>query len=383
MFRTTQLIGTAVLAVGLASSAFGAGFTQGNLVVSRIGAVGSPTALGSSTAAVFLDEFTTVGSSVQAVAIPSSAHVKGFGMTLSGTSTAQGHLELSEDGRYLTMFGYDAPVGTTGPSTNAAFRGRTVTRISARGDAGILSNTRFEQSGATPRAAVTVDGSFFYTAADGGSGPSGGLRYVTAGSLVNGAILNATTTNIRTVNIYNGQLYIGASTGVGGEFRGVSSVGTGLPTGASNFTLLNGMGGNNVGNTDGTYDFFFASPTTLYLADDDFAAPSSGGLQKWTFNGTVWAKQWTALPGTNVGVRSLTGATDPSGAVILYAITSETSANRLVTLTDAGGSTAPAFATLATATTNTIFRGVEFAPVPEPTTLAAFGALAAMVLRRK
>ncbi len=380
MFSKSASVVAVIAGVGISQAAFAAAFTAGNLVVSRIG-VGSA-ALTGNTAAVFLDELTPAGSGVQSVAIPTAAFSKGFGMTIGGNSSSQGQLERSVDGRFLTIFGYDAPVGLAGPSSAASNRGRTIVRVSARGDQGILANTRIEQGGSTPRAAKTIDGSSYYTAADGGSGPSGGLRYHLAGAIVNGVLMNGTTTNIRTVNIFNNQLYIGASTAGGGvEARGVSTIGTGIPTASDTITILPGMGGSNTGLADSAYDFHFTNSSTLYIADDDFTAPASGGLQKWTRTGSVWSKQWTALAGTGIGVRSLTAAVTGSGTVI-YAVTSEATGNRIVTLTDTGVGT-PSFSTVSTAPTNTIYRGVEFSPIPEPASLAVLAGAGLLVARRR
>jgi hypothetical protein len=62
---------------------------------------------------------------------------------------------------------------------------------------------------------------------------------------------------------------------------------------------------------------------------------------------------------TNVGARGV--AVDFSGAQpVIYATTAETSANRLVSITDTGA--ASAVTTLATSGVNQLFRGVAFTP---------------------
>lgn len=357
--------------------------TQGNLVVTRI----NLEATAGNASATFVDEYTTSGSFVQALAMPTAASGSNFTLTMGGSSTSMGHLTRSADGQYVSLIGYDAPVGTTGPASNASFRGRTIGRIDFLGN--VDTSTRFEAAGTTPRAATSSNGSEYWATFDSGSGsPSpGGLRYVTHGAGTN-TLLNAATTNIRTVNIYNGQLYIGASTGVGGDFRGVSSVGTGLPTAATTFTLSPGMGGSNTGLSDSTYDFFFADANTLYLTDDDTTALASGGLQKWVFNGTTWAKVWTLLPAGTIGFRSITGVVDDAGGVQLYMISalgSGTAANAIMGVSDSLLSiTAPGGATtLATAGANQVFRGIEFTPVPAPGTAALLGLGGLFAARRR
>lgn len=375
-----RLARSIIVAAILASASTASAFTAGNLVVSRVG--DGSAALTGTTSAVFVDQFTTAGSLVNSLAMPTAASGANFAFTLGGTSSTQGQLTLSDDGRYVTLIGYDAPVGTTGPASNASFRGRTIARIDAGGS--IDTTTRFEAGGMTPRAAVSVDGSQYWTTADTGAAASGGLRYHVHGASVNGVQLNSTTTNIRTVNIFNNQLYIGSSTGVGGDFRGVSAVGSGLPTTASSFALLPGMGGSNTGNTDSTYDFVFADANTLYVADDDTSAPASGGLQKWTFDGATWTKAWTLVPDASTGLRSLAGRFQPTGAFEIFGITSVSSAGgatQLVQLVDAGAN--PTFTVLATAPANTTFRGVDFAPIPEPATLGLLIGGAILAIRRR
>ncbi len=375
--RRTLLLTSLVSTTVATSGALAASYTAGNLVISRIG-TGAAVLNGNATA-VFIDEYTTAGSNfANTVALPTSAVGTNNALTLGGTSTSQGQLTLSPDGKYLGIFGYDAPVGLASPSSAASNRGRTIGRISGAG--GVLTTTRFEAAGTTPRAATPIDDDEWYTTSDGGAGSPapGGLRYVPAG-ITSGTLLNATTTNIRTANIFNGQLYIGASTGVGGDFRGVSSVGTGLPTAAAAFALLPGMGVSNGGNTDSTYDFFFSDANTVYVTDDDTTAPASGGVAKWTYNGSTWAKQWTVNATGATGARSIAGRIQPTGAIELYAIASNTTTD-LFTILDTG-SGIPAAVTLASAPTNTVFRGVEFAPVPEPTTLGLIAGALTLIRR--
>ena len=47
-------------------------------------------------------------------------------------------------------------------------------------------------------------------------------------------------------------------------------------------------------------NFFFATPTTLYVADGGVPKEGGigdGGLQKWVFNGTTWTLEYTLSAG--------------------------------------------------------------------------------------
>jgi hypothetical protein len=157
------------------------------------------------------------------------------------------------------------------------------------------------------------------------------------------------------LKVSDGQLYL--STGSAG-FRGVSTVGAGLPTEAGNTTtLLSGFESNP--GTPSSYDFWFSDANTVYVADDRSLA-NGGGVQKWTQSEGVWSLAYTLSTNLTGGLRGLTGSVD-GGSVTLYATTTQTSANRIVSVIDTGASSG--FSELATAPTNTVFRGIVFAEV--------------------
>jgi hypothetical protein len=122
--------------------------------------------------------------------------------------------------------------------------------------------------------------------------------------------------------------------------------------------------------------------TIAYVADD--TTSSAGGIQRWDFNGTSWSLTYTLGTGAaNIGARGL--AVDFSGLTpVIYATTAEATANRLIAITDTGA--ASLATTLATASANEIFRGLEFTPViPEPSVaaLAGIGLAVAFRVRRR
>ena len=116
-------------------------------------------------------------------------------------------------------------------------------------------------------------------------------------------------------------------------------------------------------------------------------ADDSAGLLKYTFSAADGKYDYSATLSTIKGLTGLTGTIAANGDEILYA----TNPTSLIGFDDnnAGLVTSQ---TLATAATNTAFRGVAFAPtpavtsVPEPSSLllAAVGvAAAALVARRR
>ena len=167
----------------------------------------------------------------------------------------------------------------------------------------------------------------------------------------------------------------------------------------------------------GNYGFFpfgiwFANATTLYVADegDGVAAHAAldhgAGLQKWSLVNGTWMLDYTLQDGLGLGVqytvatptgdtaypaaatdglRNITGEVNADGTVSIFAVTSTVSGsgdqgadpNALVEINDSLASlTIPngeAFNTLETAQYAQVLRGVAFAPVPEPASLALLG----------
>lgn len=356
-----------IIAAAALSTPALADFIPGNLVVSLVG--DGSAALTNAANPVFLSEYTTAGSLVRSLALPTAASGANRRFSVSGSATSEGHLSRSTDGRFLVIGGYDAAIGTASVvSTSSANNPRVVARVgfddaidtsTALGDAYSANNIR---------SVFTTDGNDLWTAGTASSG--GGVRHTTLGS-VTSTQLSTTITNIRVVNIFNGQLYVSSSTGA---FQGVSTVGSGTPTASGEtITLLPGMP---TASGPSAYDFHFASSTTLYVADD--RTNGNGGVQKWTFDGTTWSLQYTLATASNVGLRGLVGGDDGAGNTLLYAISTD---NKLVSVIDTGAGSV--FSTLATAPANTAFRSVEFAPVPTPGTLALLAASGLLAIRRR
>jgi len=380
----------------LASSAPAAPLTAGNLVVERIG--DGTTTLSSAAFPVAVLEYTTGGSLAQTLAFSTTG---GDQQNDSGSATSNGYLN-SFNG-FISVPGSNSAVGT---ASVAGLNAKVNSIIGTSGT--VVNRTLFPTGGPTGtppspfsgnnfRSSIATSGSTFYaTGAAGGSPNTGGAWYFdgTAFTQVSGTETGQPT-NARNVEIYNNQLYLssGASTGYG-----IWAVGAGLPTAAgqsSTFLINSSAVGTGNGSPYGFVMFDTNDDSTLdlaYLADDRTTV--GGGLQKWTFNGTSWSNSWALLvnasntlsptAGTGfAGLRGLTGSY-AGGTATLFATTTETSNNRLISIIDAG-STPTAATGVATAGANYVFRGVDVVTVPEPSALASLGCAAALyaILRRR
>lgn len=139
------------------------------------------------TSRIYLDQFTTAGSLVNTLAIPSShsigAALIGDQLVTSFSSKSELALNLSTDGQYLTFMGYVAPyddidvsnsntnqvVDPTNPVGRSYYR--AVALLDVNGHINFTETNAY--SGNNGRAAILNDtngGNFFYTAGNAGNG---------------------------------------------------------------------------------------------------------------------------------------------------------------------------------------------------------------------
>ncbi len=263
-------------------------FTQGNYVVTAVGETGLG-ALTSASQAIFLREYTRTGTLVQTVLAPVSLQGSNQPITQSGTSTSEGYMNLSPDGKYLTFTGYVGnPISTTAiTGTTSIANPRLIARVDYTGAFNTSTQINDGYTANNIRSAVTLDGNNFWSAGAGGTGiTGGGVRHSALGS--SGAsvqVSNGNNGNTRVVNIANSQLFVAAGAGT----QGILSVGTGLPTttGQTN-TLRSTVAGND--------------PSAFKFMDRDGTAPGNDvmyvasltnqGIQK--FSSTDGGTTWTA-----------------------------------------------------------------------------------------
>lgn len=339
-------------------------FTPGNIVVVRVGTNGSPTALSSAAAPVFLDEYTPGGGLVQSIPLPTTVSGANLRLTNSGSATSEGSINLSQDRAYLTVVGYDADVATAAVvSTTSAATKRVVGVINTNGDINTSTGLGDAYSANNIRGAYTTNGFDIWTAGTATSG--GGVRYTNLSSSTS-VQLATTPTNVRTVSVYNGQLYVGSSTT---GFYGISSVGTNAPTTSGQTVSI--LPGFPTVSGPSTYGFEIKpfQGDVAYVADDRSVA-SGGGIQKWVLSAGTWTLAYTLSPGGTVGARSVT-VDWRTATPVIYAISTD---SKLISITDAGAGS-PAVS-LITAGTNTALRGVAFAPgtIILPVSLLSFDA---------
>jgi DNA/RNA endonuclease G (NUC1) len=371
----------------------------------------------------------------------------GANLAVSGEygSASEGTLQLSGQGQYLTIAGYGinaaafnanpALYGSQDPSKPAALAqsgsltgaGYTpVPRVLALIDpyGNVNSSTALYNVFNTnnPRSVYTADGMNIYVSGQGtGSDLTGGVFYTTLGSssatAITGGTANSNTIaqDVRDVQIVGGQLYASIDTKEGsGSNR--DYIGTLGPAGAPPTAVvgapvrLPGFGNNGgtgkftvtAATTNGVnsagqeinlspVNYFFATPTTLYVADSGFPKNDSatndsngvtlgnGGLQKWVLNSGTWSLQYTlglqnGLPlvanSSAAGVTGLYGLTGKvvGGEVLLYATAysiQDLEPTYLFGFTDvlaAATNPGTSFTQLAAAPSDSKFKGVAFAP---------------------
>jgi hypothetical protein len=416
------------------------------------------------------------------VLLPQSAN--GNNAPISGEfgSASEGMLQRSGNGQFLTIMGYGINAATFN-SNPGAYTGspaitalgqsqssqvaRVVGLIGANGSVDTTTALTNVYNTQNPRSAYTVGGTSFYVSGQGATktDPTQGVFYATLGATTATVIDNSTDT--RDVQIVDGKLYVSRDYNPPGSGAQQSNVGTLtngtanppttaagvvktaiIPTGNNgnhpadppnntttfpaiylNPTDSNGNNVNGPRKNNFVYaspeQFFFASPSVLYVADSgspkngnvEKAALGDGGLQKWinsSLDGSgTWSLAYTLYSGLNggpltgvvnndpavttggasngyggfdhdvTGLFGLTGQVLGDGTVELYATSytkNELDTSYLFGITDLLSATilptSETFSTLLTSAPDVSIRGVSFAPVAETPLPAALPLLA-------
>lgn len=360
----SRLAALAVAALVLAAPLAAAqDFTAGNLVVYRVGS-GAPATLVNTGNPVFLDEYSPTGTLVRSVALPTTAADAQRQCIASGTASSEGMLTRSSDGQFLIATCYARDPGGSGSisGTTSVAVPRVVARVGV--DASVDTSTALTDmaSGNNIRSGAAVDGNGFWV-----SGGTGGVRYATLGATTSTSI-STTIANLRNLAIFDGQLYVSTGSGT----TRMATVGTGTPTSTDQtITALPGISSTNSASPY-AYAFFdldagVPGVDTLYVADDN-AASLSPAITKFSLVGGSWVSNGSVGAAAD-SYRGLIGSAS-GGTVTLFATrrggTAAAGGGELVSISDASGYNGAFTGTptlLATAATNTAFRGVALAPV--------------------
>ncbi|HVU37379.1 MAG TPA: PEP-CTERM sorting domain-containing protein [Opitutales bacterium] len=316
---------------GAASSAHAQFFTPGDLVVSTYG-VGGGFLDGVSTP-ITLMEFTTSGTFVRSLTLPTTDSGANFGIVGEYGSSSEANLQLSGDGHSLLIAGYQADAANAGIGGNAALAysdangtalaqsfsisngsniivPRVAAVISANGsvNTSTIFKNLYDQNNA--RSVWSQNGTTLYVSGQGSGLTDQGIFKITAGSnnVANGTpaptpISANTGLSTRIVTTFDGNMYY--STDVKNVATGIFEY-SGIPNSAASAVAVtpanNGLSGSSLV-TYSPAGFFFANDTTLYVADTGAPknkATGNGGIQKWTFNGSAWVLDYTLLPSSFV-----------------------------------------------------------------------------------
>jgi len=245
-----------------------------------------------SPSAAFIDQFvtdpgnSTLQNSLYAFSLPTVQTTSGnAALTYSSYSKHEGALNLSTNGQYLVIGGYNLTVNAWGPQSTfsqASVINRVIDVIDGQGDINTTTALTDAYSGDNFRDVVS-------SIIPNPNGPGTVTAFWTAGNAtdssnnVHYAALDATTsTNLsaladaNNIAIFNGQLYAGLRQPSGSEAAGIYQIGTGLPTTATTATLFIQVPQNNaLDSTDGDKS---TSPSGLFMADLNDGNPTINGV---------------------------------------------------------------------------------------------------------
>lgn len=339
-------------------------FTPGDLAVFQATASAFNT-----TASILELNPTTANQSspVQTITIPDGSSSSN-GLRFNGSATSTGYLSRTADRTLLAFSG----ANSTNTSNNVnTLNPRGVGTVDGAGNYN-LATTYTGGSGNQTRSATSLNNTGWYIGDQGGlytnsagtASPTGNLRSIkTFGGTVYGFQQSATSPLVSTVSAPSG-----------GSLTGLSGVGNSAS--GQDFYLIS-SGSNGI-----TFDVLYVLTSTSATAGSILKFSLVNG--NWTSNGTYT---------TSFGGFGLAAAQSGTGASLFATTgTGATLANSLIALTDTAGYnaaitiTTASNTTLYTAPTGTILKGVDFAPVPEPTVLAlaivGLGFLVLMARRR-
>jgi hypothetical protein len=341
--------------VAMSGAASAQYFTAGDLIVSTYGSLTSASVANGGTVVtdgatpITLEEFNVANPSSPSLVLTDQLPTTGVngnvGIQGEDGSSSEGTLQLSGNGEYLTIGGYDGNAANNGIQSHSNSENGTsftagtawgastialaqssdvdVPRVAATIDANGNVNTSTYYTGPydvnNPRAVYSPDGSTFYLSGQG-SGvkvgstytDEGGIYTTTLGTNTSGATPTGIYTAVSTRDVlqYNGNTYFSADQNskkgiLTGIFEYSGSPTTSQSTSGTRLTPASGTifnGGGFTGTGTGTsvnfspQDFVFANSTTMYVADTGapkVGGTGDGGIQKWTLSNGTWGLDYT------------------------------------------------------------------------------------------
>ncbi|MFN0293658.1 FG-GAP-like repeat-containing protein [Pedobacter helvus] len=335
-----------------------ANFTPGNLLVVRVGDGVSD--LSANAQKVYLDEYTPGGVLVNTVEIPTVANGSNHAFVIGGnTATSHGAGNLSPNGQYLALAGYNAVPETALASLQDVVTKRVFAIISNGATQPVINTTTaLTIANGDNRTAITTDGNAIWF-----GGTSQGVQYTTLGSTTSVQVSATPSPTRGTLSIFNGQLYQSTNQN---PYR-IAKIGNGLPTSLTTATAISGIPatGSNLPAEHAAcgYVFFDVDPQIpgndlLYFVSE----LGSGNLQKYKYDSSsaTWVNIGSVTGGNLASVRGLAGSL-VNGVPILYGV----GANKIIKIVDNapyGSNLSATVSVLKTAAAKTAFRGLTFTP---------------------
>jgi hypothetical protein len=328
----------------------------------RVVRVGTGAALTSAATAVFVEEYTQSGLLVGTLTLPTAVSGSNRILTMSGTASSEGGMSLSGDGHYVALAGYDAATGTATVATTAV---ATFNRIAGRIDASgtINTTTRFTTGFDLNniRGAATNDGTGFW--AGGAGSATKGVWYLALGASGGTQLNSAIATNWPTV--VAGQLYCSSA-----KSPNVFTVGTGLQTtGTPAASTLPGYPAAVL--TSGPFGYAFLDLNSSVAGNDTlFVADDTGGIKKWTYNGTTWSQATSTFTKNGATAANFRGvvaiasstSTQTSGVTLIAGTADTNGTANIVKFVDNGTAAQSGTAIVTVDGTTKVFRGIALSP---------------------
>ncbi len=340
-------------------------FTQGNIVVTRVG--DGNTSLGSNAAEAGIVEYNISGTATGVtVTLGDAGSTAPNRIILSGdNTTGEGQLNLSSDGRYLSVFGYEGAVGSA--STTYQANDKVIAVVNFNGLPDYSTRIPGTTINRTVRSAITDNGNRYYVSGSSASpASSNSTRFLQFGTPITTASI-AFNGSVRSIKMFKNQVY----------YANNSTVGTLTPNPASgNYATNVSFPGVNIsGHNYQSLALVDLDPNVSYLTsqfDVLYCADLNLGLVKFYWNGTTWVFAGSFNPvsetGVTGGLHDLTVRINASGQPEIFVVKAATPNNNIVLLTDAAGrtesigTTPPLVTNIVSAGANYMFRGVAFTP---------------------